>query len=334
MSPIMLTMPSICSASSTSSGRWSLISANVRKPRSLPSTISVFRRRLRASTSAGVSTRGAISACRPLRPFLLAASAARLPAILAAISPAVGLCAGAAAALPPALTGALDRRYAAPLPCRRGSWRACRPLGDLGMALARAWPCLVFGATLPGRLSRPSWRRISAPARTCAEAQRSTCGRRPFSWPPASRPSRPFSWRACAAISWPDRAFLAAERRAEPLRDAGRAFAPGRFFAAVFRDLGLAGDLRAGFAGFLAMVILTSRVRTTPERGGRATRWGRWGKPQIISSGYRSREVFANGDGRVRRTISSWRRRSASSADGAAPDSGAPGCPARCACCQ
>ena len=64
-------MPSICSASSRSSGRWSLISAYVRKPRSLPSTISVFRRRLRASTSAGVSSRGAISACRPLLPFLL-----------------------------------------------------------------------------------------------------------------------------------------------------------------------------------------------------------------------------------------------------------------------
>jgi hypothetical protein len=48
------------------------------------------------STSAGVSTRGAISACRPFLPFLLAASAARLPAIFAAISPAVvGLCAGA-----------------------------------------------------------------------------------------------------------------------------------------------------------------------------------------------------------------------------------------------
>jgi hypothetical protein len=36
----------------------------------------------------------------------------------------------------------------------------------------------------------------------------------------------------------------------------GRAFAPGRFFVTVARDLVLAGDLRAGF---LTMVILTSR---------------------------------------------------------------------------
>src|SRR5439155_18363863 len=66
----------------------------------LPRTIRFFKRRLRASTSAGVNSRGAISLCRPFLPFLWAASSARLPAIFAAISPADGLCAGAACLAP------------------------------------------------------------------------------------------------------------------------------------------------------------------------------------------------------------------------------------------
>src|SRR5512135_2680948 len=53
--------------------------------------MSVFRRRLRASTSAGVSSRGVASACLLFLPFLCAASSARLPAIRAAISPTDGL---------------------------------------------------------------------------------------------------------------------------------------------------------------------------------------------------------------------------------------------------
>src|SRR5690349_15734330 len=53
MSLIMLMMFSICSASSMSSGRWSLISAYVRKPRSLPSTMRFLRRVRRASASLG-----------------------------------------------------------------------------------------------------------------------------------------------------------------------------------------------------------------------------------------------------------------------------------------
>jgi len=48
---------------------------------------------------------------------------------------------------------------------------------------------------------------------------------------------------------------------------------------------GYAVEVRTGFAGFLAMVILMSQVRRAPEEGHRNTRWGRWGKPQIISSG-------------------------------------------------
>src|SRR5439155_22790160 len=72
----------------------------------LPSTIRFFKRRLRASTSAGVNSRGAMSLCRPFLPFLCAASSARLPAILAAISPADGLCAGAACLAPGIGTGA------------------------------------------------------------------------------------------------------------------------------------------------------------------------------------------------------------------------------------
>ncbi|MCX6635660.1 MAG: hypothetical protein NT090_11350, partial [Acidobacteria bacterium] len=96
--------------------------------------------------------------------------------------------------------------------------------------------------------------------------------------------------------------IVALERRDETLTPgaafgfaffgAGRAFAPAGFLATGFRDLGLAGDLRTGFAGFLAMVILTNRVSRGPERAGRDTRWGRWGKPQIISSAYRPRAPF------------------------------------------
>ena len=138
MSPIIEITPSICSASRMSSGRWSLISAYVRKPRSLPSTISVFRRRLRASTSAGVSSRGARSACLPFLPFLVASSA-RLPASLAAISLAVGLCAAAATGAP---------GFAAGTPLARGNGLApdlsagiCLPLATL--VGATGFPCFA-----------------------------------------------------------------------------------------------------------------------------------------------------------------------------------------------
>ncbi len=47
----------------------------------------------------------------------------------------------------------------------------------------------------------------------------------------------------------------------------GRALALARFFAAGLRDLGLAGDLRVGFAGFLAMVILASGVPYATQMG-------------------------------------------------------------------
>ena len=49
--------------------------------------------------------------------------------------------------------------------------------------------------------------------------------------------------------------FDAALRAAGPL-----ALTLADFLAAGLRDLGFAGDLRAGFAGFLAMVILRNRV--------------------------------------------------------------------------
>jgi hypothetical protein len=73
-----------------------------------------------------------------------------------------------------------------------------------------------------------------------------------------------------------------------------------RFLAAGVRDLVLAGDLRAGF---LTMVILVIRYRRGETRCG--TRWGRRGKPQIISSGYESRVLFPCAVGTARRTISS-----------------------------
>jgi hypothetical protein len=54
-----------------------------------------------------------------------------------------------------------------------------------------------------------------------------------------------------------------------------RAFAPAGFRAGL-RGFDLAGNLRAGFAGFLAMVILENRLPYVLS-------WGRTGKPQILS---------------------------------------------------
>ncbi len=60
---------SICSASTRSSGRWSLISAYVRKPRSLPSLIRFLRRVRRVSASSLGSSAGiSHSSLRLLRP--------------------------------------------------------------------------------------------------------------------------------------------------------------------------------------------------------------------------------------------------------------------------
>ncbi len=294
MSPIIEITPSICSASSTSSGRWSLISAYVRKPRSLPSTIRVFRRRLRASTSAGVSSRGAISACLPFLPFLLAAaSSARLPAIFAAISlGVVGLCA--------------RRRRAA---CRRGCALAggCRGTGArlrpcTATGLAAAWPGASPAAlATPPCRQRPwrrAWRRASAGA---ASRERLRAGRL------AASPCG-FAAGSCLAAGF----FLAALARRFFRRgffggDLARRLRSGRFFADAFaparaspllraRRLApcLGRDLRAGLAGFLAMVILVDSRRSCAVAVARGTAdadncastqyGGDAGKPQIISS--------------------------------------------------
>ena len=60
-------MASICSASTRSSGRWSLISEYVRKPRSLPSLIRFFRRVRRVSASSLGSSAGISQASLPPR---------------------------------------------------------------------------------------------------------------------------------------------------------------------------------------------------------------------------------------------------------------------------
>src|SRR5678815_1945552 len=61
----------ICSASTRSSGRWSLISEYVRKPRSLPSLIRFLRRVRRVSASSGVgagpTTHSSLRLLRPPR---------------------------------------------------------------------------------------------------------------------------------------------------------------------------------------------------------------------------------------------------------------------------
>src|SRR5258706_10166132 len=69
MSPKVEMIASICSASTRSSGRWSLISEYVRKPRSLPSLIRFFRRVRRVSASS-LGSSGGISQASflPLRP--------------------------------------------------------------------------------------------------------------------------------------------------------------------------------------------------------------------------------------------------------------------------
>src|SRR4051812_41747607 len=60
-------MASICSASTRSSGRWSLISEYVRKPRSLPSLIRFLRRVRRVSASSLGSSAGISQASLPPR---------------------------------------------------------------------------------------------------------------------------------------------------------------------------------------------------------------------------------------------------------------------------
>src|SRR5258706_7615962 len=253
MSPIIEMTPSIGSASIMSSGRCSLISAYVRKPRSLPSTISVFRRRLRASTSAGVSTRGAISAWRPFLPFREAASSARLPASLAAISPGVALCAGAplpgatGPPLPPRTGMPLATGGSLPLPFAGMTGFAATALAFLGRGLATTLAAsFPLGACLPATLDLGT---VFLPALAT--------GLRAGFFGAALRLAE------CAD-------FFAAGLRAALLREAGLAdrFAffrlaclpalrvadlAERAFAFTFD---LVGDLRLCFVGFLAMVIL------------------------------------------------------------------------------
>src|SRR6266545_1915944 len=232
MSPIMLMMPSICSASRTSSGKWSLISANVRNPRSLPSTMRLFSRRLRASTSAGVSTRGAISACLPFLPLRLASSA-RLPAILAAISPAVGLWPGAAAA-----TAAPFAPF--PVGMTGVTGLAGSLVAVLGVGLLLAIGAFGSGFPLPANFTT-----LALGSGFLAIAFFRAAGVTTLAFVLAAGF---FAFAAGRAVLFGS-AFLRAGR--------ADAFAlPFNFFlTAGLRGLALTGDLRTGFAGFLAMEI-------------------------------------------------------------------------------
>src|SRR5689334_9069375 len=82
MSPNVEMIASICSASTRSSGRWSLISEYVRKPRSLPSLMRFLRRVRRVSASSFGSSGGMSQASflplRPGRPLPLVLTAATL----------------------------------------------------------------------------------------------------------------------------------------------------------------------------------------------------------------------------------------------------------------
>ncbi len=135
-----------------------------------------------------------------------------------------------------------------------------------------------------------------------------------------------------------------------------RACAPSRSPASSPRacaDFGLAGDLRAGFAGFLAMVILRIRVPIAPTGGGDRENLKLY---HLVSRAHRrDRARFANARRRspVRSGHAARSRRRSISRAGAPrahhfeltqpfrllggrgqPASGAPGRPARCACCQ
>ena len=247
MSPIMLMMPSICSASRTSSGRWSLISANVRKPRSLPSTIRLFRRRLRASTSAGRQ-----HARRDLG----------VPAVLALAARVFGALAGD-------LCGDLARGRLVARRVRRRRRRPSRPWRRrpaTGLAAILGGRLDVAGDRLRGRMRLGLGQRLrDLGFRRRLPGERLLLRRRlglsPSAAPPASSPSaaRPSSASpSCGPAS----------RACAP--------SPPAALRAGLRGFAFAGDLRAGFAGFLAMVILGDRVPFAPISG-------RTGKPQILS---------------------------------------------------
>src|SRR5436190_2006073 len=178
--------------------------------------IRFFKRRLRASTSAGVNSRGAMSLCRPFLPFLC--SSARLPAILAAISPADGLCAGAACLAPGIGTGPALPFF--PVFCGSGT------------ALTGLAPTFSSVLTSAGLASAG----LTALALVCG--------------------------RTAVLPLGAGRLLVEDLREPEGLR--GAAFRAGLratgFRVAALRcaDFGfdLAVDLRAIFAGFLAMVIL------------------------------------------------------------------------------
>ena len=311
MSPIIEITPSICSASRMSSGRWSLISAYVRKPRSLPSTISVFRRRLRASTSAGVSSRGAMSACLPFLPLLAARPrracrrASRRSRWRSACAPAWR---PAARARPASAAGAgLGRRARASAAGLRRGDRLAVGAAWRGGGLRAPWPgafatglAAGFAAGLAAGLRDRPWRQRLG-ARACRFA-RGLAGRRlrlggglplpaaGFALAAAFAPWAAPSWRRALA---PARGFLPAGLAPRP--PAWRPRCLPRRGGRRCRDLALVFglDLRAGCVGFLAMVILEFTIGSRGRSGRRRARRGASpafvevgagaGKPQIIS---------------------------------------------------
>ena len=81
-----------------------------------------------------------------------------------------------------------------------------------------------------------------------------------------ARKSTPFAAGRAAFLVEGRVRFVGEARPTFPAAGA-RAFVPARPFAAGVRDLGLAVDLRAGFAGFLTMVILRIRGPNTAQMG-------------------------------------------------------------------
>src|SRR6266404_6044351 len=134
MSPNVEMMASICSASTRSSGRWSLISEYVRKPRSLPSLIRFLSRVRRVSASSLGSSAGmSHSSLRPRRP--------RLPLTLTSLtfasrssSACLALLIGAFGALPSGLAATAF---------------ACAPLA--GASLCARSACFARSSFLCGR---------------------------------------------------------------------------------------------------------------------------------------------------------------------------------------
>src|SRR4030095_12728606 len=205
---------------------------------------------------------GAISACRPFLPFLVAASSARFPASLAAISPGVVLCAGAVTPpLPAAIGVPLPTATGAPLTAT-GPLAAGNSLPPLaGMAGLSKTPLAFFGSDLAGILAAG----FPLSAGFASLTKRLDFG---VTFLPAFAAGLRAGFLGAAFRLAECLAFLAAGFAFEVVRAVGRlAFAfvclaalrvagwadRGFAFGRVF-DLGRA--LRVGFAVFLAMVIL------------------------------------------------------------------------------